>query len=603
MFLSICIGTLVCRLWILDVSAGAEFPSQVEISGRLWRLFSMGVAAIIACSVADLLVGTAEMSNTAIRSVFPALPAVILKTHFGRVWLIRMSGLVLISVVASTAGRRRDSRAFLYFLIGVGAMIAMTESASGHAADAGDFSVAEIIDWLHLLGALVWGGGLYILSLVILPDMVKTGEYAAPDIAGVAVKFSRIAVIAAGTIFLTALYNAWAYVGRIEALWGSPYGRTIAAKIVLFILLLILAAFNRYVGVPSLQEWAGFVPGKGGIIHRLAKPALAYFARNSKGCIAALRFMRFVGIETFLMTGVLLCVALLRHEIPARHFSHLEHIQASGGHMGVGHGTRIHLPGPGTVTFARIEKKPADIISGAPALLLVHLEDRKGGPLQGLTIHHERILHAVIIGRDLNVFAHIHPEDFEPITDEMLKKAVFPLRFTFPKAGRYLIGLDFALSDGLYSKTASVDVSGEPAMAEPEVDLAREKTFGKYRITLEPSPTRINAGMETMLRFFIKKNGQPVRDLEPYLGAPMHLAIVRSDLTYFMHTHGETPADNNARAGYTSSESRIHYGPEIDSLVVFPAPGIFKVFGQVNRHGKVLLFDFMVKVELRKPGS
>ena len=67
-----------------------------------------------------------------------------------------------------------------------------------------------------------------------------------------------------------------------------------------------------------------------------------------------------------------------------------------------------------------------------------------GSPLHGLTTIHERILHAVIIGKDLEVFAHIHPEDITPITREMMEKATFPLRFTFPREGEYLLGLDFA---------------------------------------------------------------------------------------------------------------------------------------------------------------
>ncbi len=601
--LAVFFGVLVCRLWILLPAVSAGLPDQDAVRRRTWLFFGVGIVVMFASSIADLLVGAAEMSNTPIRSVFPLLPAVILKTHFGRVWLIRVASLILICIIASTAGGRRETRPFQYFLLGFGLIIAMTQSASGHASDAGDFSVAEIIDWLHLLAALVWGGGLFILSLVLLPNMVKAGERAAPVLAGVAVKFSRIAGIAVGIIFLTALYNVWAYVGGIEALWGSPYGRTIIAKIVLFFLLLVLAAFNRYVSVPGLREWAGLAPENGSVVSRLVKPVLASFARDPKGSMTAVRFARSVRIEAVLMTGVLLCAALLRHEIPARHFAHLEHMQAAGGHMGAEHEAHMYRAGAGTLTIARIETKPAAVIAGAPVSLIVHLEDRKGGPLRGLIVHHERILHVVIIGRDLSVFAHIHPEDFGPITDEMLKKAAFPLRFTFPKAGRYLIGLDFALPDGLYSKTASIDVSGQPSMTEPAVDLARVKTFGEYRVTLVSSPASIKAGTETLLRFLIKKNGKPVKDLEPYLGAPMHLAIVRSDLTYFIHAHGETPEGNRTHAGQRHTESRGQYGPEIDSGIVFPAPGTFKVFGQVNHQGRVLLFDFMVKVELRKAGS
>jgi hypothetical protein len=85
----------------------------------------------------------------------------------------------------------------------------------------------------------------------------------------------------------------------------------------------------------------------------------------------------------------------------------------------------------------------------------------------------------IIIGQDPNVFAHIHPEDPGPITDEMRRRATSPLHFMFPKAGAYFVGLDFALPDGLYSQPASLSVEGQPRMGLPMVDTSREKDFGE----------------------------------------------------------------------------------------------------------------------------
>jgi len=39
------------------------------------------------------------------------------------------------------------------------------------------------------------------------------------------------------------------------------------------------------------------------------------------------------------------------------------------------------------------------------------------------------------------------------------------------------------------------------------------------------------------------------------------------------------------------------FGPEIDAEIVFPSKGVYKIFSQASHRGKVLLFDFMVKVE------
>jgi len=43
---------------------------------------------------------------------------------------------------------------------------------------------------------------------------------------------------------------------------------------------------------------------------------------------------------------------------------------------------------------------------------------------------------------------HIHPED-SAITDEMKTTVQYPVRYTFPKSGRYIVGIDFAVNDRL----------------------------------------------------------------------------------------------------------------------------------------------------------
>lgn len=48
------------------------------------------------------------------------------------------------------------------------ALIAASRSASGHAADSGDFTLVEIVDWLHIFMISTWGGALVLVSLVIL---------------------------------------------------------------------------------------------------------------------------------------------------------------------------------------------------------------------------------------------------------------------------------------------------------------------------------------------------------------------------------------------------------------------------------------------------
>ena len=87
-------------------------------------------------------------------------------------------------------------------------------------------------------------------------------------------------------------------------------------------------------------------------------------------------------------------------------------------------------------------------------------------------------------------------------------------------------------------------------------------------------------------------------DLEPYLGAAMHLAVVPTSLNLFIHAHGLTPGEPHTNHDHLHTTAPPDkFGPEIESDIVFPAKGIYKIFSQVKHQGKVLLFDFMVDVQ------
>jgi copper resistance protein D len=323
--IAFCVGALVCRLLVLPPSALTEFPAYGTFPGMTWRLFGIALAIIFAGSTVELFLRAAGMSGRPVSAVFPVLSTVILQTHFGRVWIVRIAAILLLSFFLGT-GRHRDSRTFLVSALALALVISATKSASGHASDAGDFSAAEMMDWLHIVAASVWGGGLFVLSVVILPEIIRPDDLPAPLLASVAGRFSRLAGIAVGVLALTALYNAWLHVGSLEGLWRTPYGDTIIVKSVLFFLLINLGAFNRYVSVPLLQQMGGVDPGERGIIGRLAVRVMPGQGRRDARN-AALRFMRSVRTEAVLVAVVLLFAAVLAQQVPARHA-----LQAMSGH-------------------------------------------------------------------------------------------------------------------------------------------------------------------------------------------------------------------------------------------------------------------------------
>jgi hypothetical protein len=261
-------------------------------------------------------------------------------------------------------------------------------------------------------------------------------------------------------------------------------------------------------------------------------------------------------------------------------------------HMG------MHDTGEAKV-IAKLTTEPERLTAGSPATVRFSLNDASGKPLQGLTLMHERYVHVVIVSQDFSVFAHIHPRDFEELTPEVLKGGRFFVRFTFPKAGRYVVGIDFAVKGHPYGRHFVVNVAGQPAMTTPKKDFFREEKVDGLDVGFATMPAHLKANQKAVLSYVFNKNGKPVADLEPWLGAPMHLAIVSDDLKYFLHVHGEVPgmAPHSHHEDNMHMAVPAHFGPKIEVPVVFPAKGLYAVFGQVGYEGKVILTRFMVEVE------
>jgi len=253
----------------------------------------------------------------------------------------------------------------------------------------------------------------------------------------------------------------------------------------------------------------------------------------------------------------------------------------------------------GEETVASLKTEPEHITAGNTATIVFSINDRKGMPVTDLTIHHDRLIHVVIASQDFSVFAHIHPEDFGPITGEMKKSAHYSVRYTFPKAGRYITAIDYVANGRAVSKHFIIDVAGGSEMGPLKKDLNREKRFGDLDVRFSSMQEHIQAGKEVMLSYLFRRNGKEVTGLEPYLSAPMHLAIISGDLTHFIHTHGEIPgmAPMEHHEHHMQMAVPQQFGPQIDVHVVFPVRGLYQIFGQVGYQGKVILTSFMVEVE------
>lgn len=296
-----------------------------------------------------------------------------------------------------------------------------------------------------------------------------------------------------------------------------------------------------------------------------------------------------------------------------------EHTDGASGSHGHAHGAVSGM----VAADAALSTQPEDPRVGAATTLTFTLTDSAGQPLEALITHHARTLHVVILSEDMRVLGHIHPQDF----DESIEAGEAKVHFTFPQAGRYLIAADMLTEDGPYAEQFLVEVAGEEsgaavgavtpariAVVEAEggdrytapILLDDANKAAGYELSLA-RPERIEAGAPATFTLRVTRGGTPVTDLRPFLAAPLHLVVVKEDLSNFLHAHGTIakadqagyrPHDHadghrHASHGYQGPSS---FGPELTATLTFPEPGRYYLFGQAAHGENLLVSRFPVEV-------
>lgn len=212
--------------------------------------------------------------------------------------------------------------------------------------------------------------------------------------------------------------------------------------------------------------------------------------------------------------------------------------------------------------------KPAagKVEAGKPASLTFTLKDPTGAPVTKVEAVHEKLLHLLIVSKDLSWFRHEHPV--------VQKDGTFTLNFTFPQGGEYILYHDFTPPNvGQQVVQVPLTVEGAaPATVKLTVDDKAPKTIDGYTVALDTGGP-VKTGGETHLAFTISKDGKPVTTLAPYLGAMGHLVVISEDRSEFVHSHPHEEGAEHA-TGAT--------GPKVDFEAMFMKPGIYKGWGQFN---------------------
>lgn len=161
-----------------------------------------------------------------------------------------------------------------------------------------------------------------------------------------------------------------------------------------------------------------------------------------------------------------------------------------------------------------------------------------GEPQHAFTPVHERNLHLIVVNRDLTSYEHVHPR--------------------LAADGTWSVDLP-ALAGGSYRAVADFQVAGGPRLALG-TDLGVAGTYVPGRLD-RPTPhttvdgydvtlaTETGDGGEVTAALTVRRDGAPVPDLQPYLGADGHLVAMRSGDLAYAHVHPVDEAEGAPEDG------------------------------------------------------
>ena len=243
-----------------------------------------------------------------------------------------------------------------------------------------------------------------------------------------------------------------------------------------------------------------------------------------------------------------------------------------GGHGDGGHGTAAAAPdaSPGGLQTTQDGYTLALTTGTAPAgpatPVAFEILGPDGSAVTGYEREHDVDLHLVAVRRDLTGYQHVHPE----LGADGVWRA------------------ELALDPGSWRLFADFTPTADGAARVLGADLA---VAGNYEPRPLPAPAAVAEvdgytvvlsgelapGQESELTLSVSRDGVPVTDLQPYLGAFGHLVALRDGDLAYLHVH---PAE--APGGTTAAP-----GPHVRFVTTAPSAGTYRLFLDF-KHGDVV---------------
>lgn len=196
-----------------------------------------------------------------------------------------------------------------------------------------------------------------------------------------------------------------------------------------------------------------------------------------------------------------------------------------------------------------------------------------GRAVTAFDVAHDKRMHLIVARRDLSGFRHVHPE--------MTADGTWHVTSPLGEPGSWRAFADFTPTGG-DPLTLGVDVA-VPGTFTPRTLPAptATATVDGYTVTLDGA---LQPGRTARLNLTVSRDGAPITDLQPYLGAYGHLVALRQGDLAYLHVHPDgAPGDGRTRPG-----------PQVTFFAEIPSAGTYRLFLDFQHAGTVRTAEFTV---------
>ena len=185
-------------------------------------------------------------------------------TRFGLMWLMRLVVTLALSWVVydlRSVYRKEEygKQKGVGLIWGIGLALSLAASLTvalvSHSAAivTEDMALAVLVDFLHVIGAGIWVGGLVQLGLTLWLGRGMDGDARVWINWSLILNFSALAAVAVGILSISGGYLGWLHVGSWPLLFGTAYGLVLLGKVGLALPAFAIAGINLILIKPRLD--------------------------------------------------------------------------------------------------------------------------------------------------------------------------------------------------------------------------------------------------------------------------------------------------------------------------------------------------------------